>query len=157
MFTWCQVLWCDWFLVLKRKDNGRSWYVRFAVLAIGSYFSQLVKPQDLAPIWANVYVILLLVILYEVQFKRVLVYTTWLITVGMLMVSLSSVLIDIIRPWLIFINGDAAFDLGKRILETIFTACSCYILHQYNEKGINFDFAGDYGCFGKCAGMSGVC
>ena len=40
LYTVCQVLWCDWFLILKRRNNGVNWYIRFGVLSVLSYLSQ---------------------------------------------------------------------------------------------------------------------
>lgn len=136
LFAWCQVLWCDWFLVLKRRNNGVNWYIRFGVLSVASYLSQLVKPPAAAPIWATMYLIILLVVLYEGTIKQILAYMAWLVTLGLLMTSLSTAMMDAMKPLLPIVKSRALSDLGNRILETAFTSCSCYFLYRHNKKGI---------------------
>ena len=122
LFAWCQVLWCDWFLVLKRRNNGVNWYIRFGVLSVASYLSQQVKPPAAAPIWATMYLIILLVVLYEGTIKQILAYMAWLVTLGLLMTSLSTAMMDAMKPLLPIVKSRALSDLGNRILETAFTS-----------------------------------
>lgn len=136
LFTWCQVLWCDWFLVLKRKNDGVSWYIRFGVLSVVSYLSQQVKPQELAPVWAIVYLIILLLVLYEGSIKQILAYAAWLVTLGLLTTSLSIAMVDSIKPFVAIVTNEATRDFIERVVEVFFTMCSCYFLYMRNKKGI---------------------
>lgn len=136
LFTWCQVMWCDWFLILKRRNNGISWYIRFSVLSVLSYLSQQVKPQELAPIWATVHLIVLLVVLYEGSIKQTLAYMAWLVTLGLLMAVLSMTMMDAIKMVLPVSVNQTLIDMSSRVIETFFTACSCYFLYRHNKKGI---------------------
>ena len=136
LFAWCQVLWCDWFLVLKRRNNGVNWYIRFGVLSVASYLSQQVKPPAAAPIWATMYLIILLVVLYEGTIKQILAYMAWLVTLGLLMTSLSGTMMDAVGLVFPALTAKAANDFLERTLELMFTACSCYMLYRHNKKGI---------------------
>ena len=136
LYTWCQVLWCDWFLVLKRRKDGISWYIRFGVLSVASYLSQLVKPPEFAPIWAIIYLIIILVVLFECSMKQLLVYMVWLMTLGLLITTLSLAMMDAVESLLPFAANTPLIDLSGRVLETIFISCSCYILYRHNKKGV---------------------
>ena len=136
LFAWCQVLWCDWFLVLKRRNNGVNWYIRFGVLSVASYLSQQVKPPAAAPIWATMYLIIFLVVLYEGSIKQILAYMAWLVTLGLLMTSLSATMIDAVKPFIPVLGNKALGDLSERALEMVFTGCSCYFLYSRNKKGV---------------------
>ena len=128
LYTVCQVLWCDWFLILKRRNNGVNWYIRFGVLSVLSYLSQQIKPENAAPVWANVYLILILIVLYECSIKQLFAYVAWLVTLGLLTTALSMAMVDAMEQFPIIIKNELTTDLGSRIMETAFTVCSCYIL-----------------------------
>ena len=136
LYTVCQVLWCDWFLILKRRNNGVNWYIRFGVLSVLSYLSQQIKPENAAPVWANVYLILILIVLYECSIKQLFAYVAWLVTLGLLTTALSMAMVDAMEQFPIIIKNELTTDLGSRIMETAFTVCSCYILYRHNKKGV---------------------